>query len=819
MCGLVAAGYLLARATHDAGIQIDWAWWIAGAAVAAAVAGATSGRRCVGALMAAVVLLAGGWFMLSVAGPLRELPSEAEEGAVVRFRGVVRSAPEPAGVGQGALASFVPVEPAVEFEITLSGEPFAGRTVRVRVRGIFDDMPGWLRPGAVVGVLGRFSPIRNAGNPGEVDQRMAAAARGQVGSVDLPDVSLITRHEAGSFAESCRSTAYGWIGRAHARAMSVLRPVSPVGGAGATDDERASRALLAALLLGERDPALRDVGAAFQRLGLLHLVAISGFNLVIMGGMALFMLRLLRDPRALELCALAALIGAYMLLLPAQAPILRAGFIMLAAIAAEMLGRRHDRTTILGWVACGLLVWSPVQLWSLGFQLSVGIVAALLLLGDRTSGRLFGVELRGLVRRSVPAGRTPVREALPWLATRAAALVRANVSASLLAWGVSLPLIAVHTGLVSPLAVVSTLIVLPLTVVVLWIGYLALLTGIVVPSVGTTISEVVLDPLAGFLITVVMRLDQVPGLSVRVPAVSIWWAVACVGVVVFLVRFGRARDRLTWALLACICGWVAGECFVRPRWEARYPLRIDSISVGRGSCHLVRTPTHTLMYACGSGSSGIGLRRVPEACRGLGAWRVPTVIVPSPSLDALSGVVDAAEPLGVGLVLVAPEVARLGESPVRTAAGEMVRMLRERGVEVREIRDQDEIDLGAVRLHVIAAGPEPASIAGVIRRADDSSAMAVLTAGLKAEDIGGLAGSERLPERTMVIEMPLHGTVHADAATLIGRLRPTLGIISGDQADAAARWGANLPALSTAERGCVSIMFDANGEIRTRMHR
>ena len=34
-----------------------------------------------------------------------------------------------------------------------------------------------------------------------------------------------------------------------------------------------------AMLLGERDPALAEVESAFKRVGLVHLVAISGFNL------------------------------------------------------------------------------------------------------------------------------------------------------------------------------------------------------------------------------------------------------------------------------------------------------------------------------------------------------------------------------------------------------------------------------------------------------------------------------------------------------------------------------------------------------------
>jgi ComEC/Rec2-related protein len=812
VCMLLGLGFVLGRAVFDAGMQVPWAWWLAGSLGMLTWAAGTRGRVCAIALSAAAVLFGAAWFNVRVLESLVSLPDTSSDGQVVEIAGVLIEAPEAGEPGRGALADLMQVAPSVELRVVVTHGDGTGKTVRARVPGILDDAPEWLRPGTCVHVVGKFSSIAGARNPGQPDRRLMAAAYSELGDIETPDFSLVTMRGREAFADAWRSIWYGGLGAMHARAASVLR-----GDSVTSAEDREARALLGAFLLGERDAALRDVSRAFQRLGLLHLVAISGFNLVVMGGVVLFLLRLTGDRGGLEPLIIAALTAAYMLVLPAQAPIMRAGFIMLATLLAEALGRRHDRVTILGWVACVLLLVSPLDLWSLGFQLSVGIVCVLLLLGDVAGGRLFGVELRGLTPRHVRAGRFRWTDALPpalgWLANAA----RANVSASVLAWAVSMPLIALHTGMVSPLAVLTTLIVLPLTVVVLWVGYVALLIGIVTPTLGGAVVSGVLDACSRLVVWLVMTLDQLPGMSFRVPAVSAWWTVGAVGAAVFIVRYGRVRDRLTWALVIVIGAWFVGECVLGPRIAARNPVRIDALSVGRGSCQLIRTPTSTIMYACGSWSTGIGVREVPEACRGLGVWRVPTIVVPSPGLDVLSGVVDVVEPLGVKTVLIAPSVERMAMSYARTPAGEMLRLLRERGVEVRVVRGGDVIEMGEARLELVRASGESDSLAGVlsVRSGIEGSKQTsvVFTAGLSAADVSAFAASSELPAHASVLCVPSRGTPSAGARSLEERLSSYVLLISGDRPEASGVW--NGVVLNTAERGCVSMAIGREGRVRT----
>src|SRR5438045_412717 len=191
------------------------------------------------------------------------------------------------------------------------------------------------------------------------------------------------------------------------------------------------------MLIGEREPGLDGVETAFRRLGLLHLVAISGFNLAIVAGLVLFFLRLGPDRGRLEPVIVAVLILLYMLVVPGESPILRSGLMVLAFLAAEASGRRYDRLTLLGWIAVALVLYRPLDLFNLGFQLSFGIVAVLLWLGDHFHRRLFGIEIKGLIRQR-PGGTRAI--ASRWLADRG----KIALSASLLAWAAAAPIIVYH---------------------------------------------------------------------------------------------------------------------------------------------------------------------------------------------------------------------------------------------------------------------------------------------------------------------------------------------------------------------------------------
>ena len=155
-----------------------------------------------------------------------------------------------------------------------------------------------------------------------------------------------------------------------------------------------------AFTLGIRGDMSRQDRIAFASAGVLHLLAISGLHLGILGALLYGLLRPLLSlrlrwrvaltDRKLAMVAVVVLTGAYVLLTGAAISTTRA-WVMLALYAASVLCEREtDGTSFLMAAAIGLLLAHPPALFDPSFQLSFAGVGGLLLAGHLGSalGRL-----------------------------------------------------------------------------------------------------------------------------------------------------------------------------------------------------------------------------------------------------------------------------------------------------------------------------------------------------------------------------------------------------------------------------------------------
>lgn len=118
--------------------------------------------------------------------------------------------------------------------------------------------------------------------------------------------------------------------------------------------------------------------AAFSTTGTAHLLSISGLHVAILAGLALWVLRAFGWSPQGQRWGVVVLLLLYLLLVGPRAPTLRATVAAVAWLLAP--GRSNGFTRL----ACALLVvlaWEPGVTRSLGFQLSFGTVAGLILLG------------------------------------------------------------------------------------------------------------------------------------------------------------------------------------------------------------------------------------------------------------------------------------------------------------------------------------------------------------------------------------------------------------------------------------------------------
>jgi competence protein ComEC len=132
-------------------------------------------------------------------------------------------------------------------------------------------------------------------------------------------------------------------------------------------------ALTRGLVIGDDRDEPPEMIQRFRDAGLSHLTAVSGQNVALVLAAAGPLLRRMRPlPRwATSL----GLIAWFVLLTRAEPSVLRAGVMAGLAVTAFVLGRQAEPLRLLAVAVIGLLLLDPLLAWSVGFWLSVGATA------------------------------------------------------------------------------------------------------------------------------------------------------------------------------------------------------------------------------------------------------------------------------------------------------------------------------------------------------------------------------------------------------------------------------------------------------------
>lgn len=784
----IAAGYLLARSFVDVP---SWAWFAA--ACPLLVVGAFSKNRLSRAsLLLAVIALGAGWFAWRIGERPRDslatvierlerespAPASADRGVPLTIDGLVVEDPRRADPPSGVLGRFRVHRPGYRFIVDARGQVGADGVVS-RASGrlwatVHGDATPACRAGDSIRITGLARGLDAPLNPGELDLRLFAAERGFAGSIRASDATLVlVRDDAdGSLAD--RAFAALWRTRAIllARAHTVLdraipEPPRAAPGSDARNFDSRPADLVRGLVLGERGPDERSLFNTWARLGLAHVLSISGFHLAVLAGLSLFLLRLTGDRGWVEPAVVGLVVLVYALTLPAQSPILRSAAMVIGLLIAEASGRRYDRLTVLGWIAIALLVWRPLDLWSLGYQLSVGLTALLFWLGGSLRDAIFGEA----VRSDIPMS--------PGLRHRLAWWMQGGVSSGIACGLVSGPLVLFRTGMFTPIGLLATMLVSPLVVIVLYVGYTMLISGMIVPEIAGWCGGV-LGTLSRWTVLAADRMAEIPGGSIRLPTVSLWWTIAATAVMLWLVRFAAWRRARWWIALVVVLGGLGAE------WAADSPranvvLRIDSLSVGDGSCHIVRSGRDAILWDCGSLSTGPSDLELLRAMREVGIWRIPTAFITHPDIDHFGALPELIEPLGIRRVVVGERfIEQAAHEPEGTAAT-LLNFVKDRGVEVVAARAGDSFAIEDAMMNLVSPPPgapwpkdNDQSLMAVVRvPAANGTRTLMLTGDVQAQAIGALR--ESYPDLAAdILEVPHHGSAIPESIEWAYSLAPVV---------------------------------------------
>lgn len=272
--------------------------------------------------------------------------------------------------------------------------------------------------------------------------------------------------------------------------------------------------LASGLILGGKQGLGSELLNAFTVAGLVHIVVLSGYNVMVVAEFVLRFFGLFS--RRIASIAAGIAIGTFVLISGAGAASIRAGVMASIALFGRATGKTYSAFRALVFAGTLMLVWNPLLLlYDPGFQLS--FIATL--------GLIFGAPL--------------FEKHLSYIRT---ALFRELVSATLAAQIAVLPLLLYQNGLFSLVALPANVLVLPLVPLAMLTSFVTLLFGVtasfVAPIVGLPAYA-----LLSLIIFIAEFLSTLPVASFSVPAFPLVLVFVAYGVLGYLTyRLTRSQS-------------------------------------------------------------------------------------------------------------------------------------------------------------------------------------------------------------------------------------------------------------------------------------
>lgn len=212
--------------------------------------------------------------------------------------------------------------------------------------------------GSLVLMEGKFFAFSHATNPGEFDAADYYHMLGQQGR--LMQADLLAKDGA---ADAFREGLY----QCRRYLSLLLRACCP---------EREA-AVLGAMLLGEKGFLDEEIKGLYQQNGIVHILAISGLHLTLLGMGFYRILERLHTPKSVNIILTIALMYCYGIMTGMGVSVVRALVMFSMKLFAGLIGRSYDLFCAMTTAALLILVQQPLSLFHSGFLFSFGAICGI----------------------------------------------------------------------------------------------------------------------------------------------------------------------------------------------------------------------------------------------------------------------------------------------------------------------------------------------------------------------------------------------------------------------------------------------------------
>ena len=556
-------------------------------------------------------------------------------------------------------------------------------------------------------------------------------------------------------------------------------------------------AVVTAILIGDRTGLERDVERRMQRAGTYHVSAISGGNVALFAALAWGASRLLLRSRRLALVAAMLMVALYGALVGSGASVGRAVAAALLFLFAAFIDHRAPPLNVIAIVGVIFLSWDPLALTDIGFLLSFGATAGILL--------------------AVPAWTAAVRARLedgtPPRITRVALAAFGLLAATAAAEIALLPVQASAFHRITLAGLLLNFAAIPAMAVVQVAGMAIVALDSAGAASATSYAAAAARLGARALVDSAAIVDLMPALTWRVASPPAWL------IALYVLPCGLLAWR-RWPVLHpafAVSALIAASAIAvsapprapRPGW-----LRLTMIDVGQGEAIAIRLPSGRGVLVDAGGGLGrfdIGDRVLVPALLARGFRSLDVFALTHADVDHVGGA-------GAIMADLSPRRVLAGIAPlVHRDSNVLADQSRASGASMEELRTGGSLTMDGVLFRVLHPAPPEWERQRV--RNDDSLVMevvfgsvSVLLTGDAGEAVEAGIAAQLAPARLRILKVGHHGSRTSTSRALLDAARPVAALISAGRGNF---YGHPAPAVLERLRAARAAVFrtDVDGQI------
>jgi len=537
------------------------------------------------------------------------------------------------------------------------------------------------------------------------------------------------------------------------------------------------------LVLGDKSKLDSELYERAQELGIVHIFAVSGLHVGFVVALYLFIAKSLRLSDTLTLSGAVLILLVYSLVTGLTTSVTRASIMTVLGLIGLKWLKYRDFYTLLAGAALVILLANPLNLLSIGFQLSF----------ISTWGLVYFFSLG--------------EDLFPFFPEKIRKTLAVPVAAQL----ASLPIVIYHFNLLSFWAPLVNIIIVPLVGILVPLLFLALSISLVAVKLAEPFLLLGSGIVYGlfFLIEFISDLLSRGFMYIEKPplVLIIFYYILLIGC--REAEFLREKISLNKRMILSIVLTLSLLLICLPRSE---PLKAVFLDVGQGDGAVLKTPYNQYIVVDGGPGSSTLTRYLQSA----GVNRVLLIILSHPDSDHINGLFQVIKKFPTDFLLVPPEFA---ENPAFT---EFKNLARSKNTRIVEGREGVNLRLASgVYLKVLSPNPD------LQKNLDTNEGSLVVRVSWQEKDIlftgdigittiknilGGLEGIE-------VVKVPHHGSRNSYFPGLYSFLSPDIAVISAGrnnrfnhphQEVIEGIQGSGGVILRTDQKGAITLIFQEN---------